>query len=175
MTQKDFILFLQKSCHIERQQCTTLLNTLGRLMADAGVDQIPVTLPGLGTFTSHKHPEYIKEDPVTRQQTLYPPRITYRMQSVEEGTAPNDALARQLSELTQTPLDDVKRFIAGLVEGLLTVMRRGEAVDIKGIGSFRIISSNQGDLQRVAYMPDEQMKEKVNAPFSFFEPVTIHK
>ena len=57
MTQKDFIPYLQKSCHLDRQQCAVLLNAVGRQMASAGVEQIPVTLPGLGTFASHKHPD----------------------------------------------------------------------------------------------------------------------
>ena len=102
MTQKDFTTYLQKSCHLDRQQCAVLLNAVGKLMAQAGVEQIPVTLPGLGTFVSHKHPEYIANDPETGQQTLYPPRITYRMQVEEEGVG-REWLDRQLAESTKTP------------------------------------------------------------------------
>ena len=54
-----------------------------------------IPLPGLGTFVSHKHPEYIANDPETGQQTLYPPRITYRMQVEEEGVG-REWLDRQL-------------------------------------------------------------------------------
>ncbi|MBO4754330.1 MAG: HU family DNA-binding protein [Bacteroidales bacterium] len=172
MTQKDFITYLQKSCHLDRQQCTMLLTALSRLMAKAGVEQIPVTLPGLGTFVSHKHPEYIKEDPATGQQTLYPPRITYRMQ-VEDAETGLDVLEKQLADSTKTPVDEVGHFLAALVKNILTILARGEEVEVKGIGTFRVINSNQGELQRVAYTPDEQMKELVNAPFSFFEPVAI--
>jgi len=172
MTQKDFITYLQKSCHLDRQQCTMLLTALSRLMAKAGVEQIPVTLPGLGTFVSHKHPEYIKEDPSTGQQTLYPPRITYRMQ-VEDAEARLEVLEKQLADSTKTPVDEVGRFLAALVKNILTILARGEEVEVKGIGTFRVINSNQGELQRVAYTPDEQMKELVNAPFNFFEPVAI--
>ena len=60
-------------------------------------------------------------------------------------------------------------------QSILAVLARGEEVEVKGIGTFRTINSNQGEIQRVAYTPDEQMKELVNAPFNFFEPVTINQ
>ena len=174
MTQKDFLAYLQKSCHLDRQQCAMLLNALSRLMAKAGVEQIPVTLPGLGTFTSHKHPEYIKEDPTTGKQTLYPPRITYRMQG-EDKFAKQDWLDKQLAASTKTSVEEVSSFVEALAKSVLLVLSRGEEVDIKGIGTFCVINSNQGEIQRVAYSPDEQMKELVNAPFNCFEPVTINQ
>ncbi len=174
MTQKDFSTYLQKSCHLDRQQCALLLNAVGRQMAKAGVEQIPVTLPGLGTFTSHKHPEYLEEDPATGRQTLYPPRITYRMQGEEEG-AGRDWLDGQLAETTKTPVEEANHFVSSLAKGILTILARGEEVEVKGIGTFRTINSNQGEIQRVAYTPDEQMKELVNAPFNCFEPVTIYQ
>lgn len=173
MTQKDFIVQLQKSCHLENQQCTMLLNALSKLMAKAGVEQVSVTLPGLGTFTSHKHPEYIKENSETGQQTLFPPRITYRMQSVDENV-PQDLLEKLMVESVKTPVDEIHKFLGALVQTILSCLKRGEEVDVKGIGNFRIINSNQGEIQRIAYTPDEQMKQQVNAPFNCFEPVVIH-
>ncbi len=173
MTQKDFLIILQKSCQLEQQQCSMLLNALSRLMANAGVEQVPVTLPGLGTFTSHKHPEYIKEDPETGQQTLYPPRITYRMQSEDEDAQP-DLLEKQLSEHAKTPINETSNFLKALVRNLLLVLDRGEEVEVKGLGTFKVINSNQGEIQRIAYTPDEQMKQLVNAPFNCFEPVVIN-
>jgi len=172
MTQKDFIVSVQKSCHLEHQQCDMLLNALSKLMAKAGVEQIPVTLQGLGTFTSHKHPEYIKEDPETGLQTLYPPRISYRMQSVDNKVQP-DLLSKQLAEIAKTPVEDTRRFLSALVNSILAVLKKGEEVEVKGLGTFRVINSNQGDIQRIAYTPDEQMKQQVNAPFNCFEPVVI--
>ena len=173
MSQKDLFNSLQKSCHIEHQQITMLLNALSRLMAQAGVEQVPVTLPGLGTFTSHKHPEYIKDDPSTGQQTLYPPRITYRMQT-EDLHADHEQLERQLAENAKTTTDESHTFITALVQTILSGLSKGEEVEVKGLGSFRVINSNQGDIQRVAYTPDEQMRQQVNAPFNCFEPVVIN-
>jgi nucleoid DNA-binding protein len=173
MTQKDFLNSVQKSCHLEHQQCTMLLNALSRLMAKAGVEQVPVTLPGLGTFTSHKHPEYIEEDPETGRQTLYPPRISYRMQTEDED-AQRDLLEKQLAENAKTPVDETSSFLAAFVENLLSALDKGEDVEVKGIGTFKVINSNQGEIQRVAYTPDEQMKQLVNAPFNCFQPVVIN-
>ena len=174
MTQKDFISNLQKTCHLDRPQCTMLLSALSRLMASAGVEQIPVTLPGLGTFTSHKHPEYIKEDPETGLQTLYPPRITYRMQP-EDTSVEHGLLERQLAESARTSVPEVGSFLSALVQLVLASLHRGEEVEVKGIGRFQMINSNQGDIQRIAYTPDEEMKQLVNAPFNFFEPVVIRQ
>ncbi len=174
MTQKDFISNLQKTCHLDRPQCTMLLSALSRLMASAGVEQIPVTLPGLGTFTSHKHPEYIKEDPETGLQTLYPPRITYRMQP-EDTSVEHGLLERQLAETARTSAPEVGSFLSALVQMVLASLHRGEEVEVKGIGRFQMINSNQGEIQRIAYTPDEEMKQLVNAPFNFFEPVVIRQ
>lgn len=170
MTHKEFVLGVQKACHIDHQQCTMLLNALCKLMAQAGVEQVPITIQGLGTFTSHKHPEYLQEDPQTGRMTLYPPRITYRMHA-EDIDAPSDALARQLSEKTRTELDQVSSFLTNLTSVVFEGLDHGEEVEVKGLGTFRNIVTHQGELKRVAYTPDQQMRSLVNAPFNCFEPV----
>lgn len=172
MTHKDFIQDVQKLCHLDHQQSMVLLNALGKLMAQAGVEQVPVTLSGLGTFTSHKHPEYIQEDPHTGAQTLYPPRITYRMQA-SDPDATSDIVCRQLSEHTRVELAITERFVQSMVRVITDGLRRDEEVEVKGIGTFRNIFTHQGELQRVAYTPDDQMRTQVNAPFNCFEPVVI--
>ena len=170
MTYKDFLLDLQKSCHQDHQHCTMLLNALCKLMAQAGVEQVPVTLSGLGTFTSRKHPEYLQEDPQSGRMTLYPPRISYRMQT-EDLDTPQDALVKQLSENTHVSVDDARAFLEGVVRVIYDGLNHGEDVEVKGLGVFRNIVTHQGELQRVAYTPDQQMRQQVNAPFNCFEPV----
>lgn len=172
MTHKDFVLDVQKSCHIDHQHCTMLLNALCKLMAQAGVEQVPVTLAGLGTFTSRKHPEYIQEDPQTGRQTLYPPRISYRMQTEEHATA-EGLLEKQLAEHTRTDIEMTSKFVASLVQTIVGALSHGEEVEVKGLGTFRNVVTHQGELQRVAYMPDDLMRNLVNAPFNCFEPVVI--
>ena len=171
MTHKDFINSVQKMCQLDHSQCSMLLNALCRLMSQAGVEQVPVTVPGLGTFTSHKHPEYIQEDPATGQQTLCPPRISYRMQA-EEDAEQAALLERQLAEHAHVPVDESASFISALSQVIYGALDRGEEVEVHGLGTFHVVASHQG-LPRVAYTPDDAMREAVNAPFNCFEPVAI--
>jgi len=181
MTHKDFIYNVQKACQLDASHCSLLLNTLCKVMAQAGVEQIPVVVPGLGKFLSHKHPEYIQEDSQTGLQTLFPPRISYRLYAEEEqivNTEENtfytsDVLAEKLAEQSKVSVEESSRFIAALSDGIIKSINSGEEVEVHGIGSFRIVASRQGELQRIAYTPDEQMRSAVNAPFSCFEPVVI--
>lgn len=170
MTNKDFLLEVHKLCHIESQQCVTMINALCKLMAQAGVEQVPVSLPGLGTFVSHKHPEYMQEDPQTGRMTLYPPRITYRMQSLDPEV-PSDILVHQLAEQTKTSEAECLSLLKAFVEVIFGSLDHGEEVEVKGLGAFRNIVTRQGELQRVAYTPDAQMRTMVNAPFNCFESV----
>lgn len=178
MTHKDLLASLQKVCRRDSQHCSIMLNALCKLMAQAGVEQVPVTLPGLGTFTSHKHPEYIQEDKQSGRQTLYPPRITYRMNPEEETayegtTTQPDLLEQQLAKQSDSSVEEAGVFIKALIDSILSSLDRGESVELHGLGLFQIVSSRQGELQRVAYTPDEQMRQAVNAPFECFEPVPI--
>ena len=52
-----------------------------KLMAEQATEQISVEWEGIGQFVATKHPEYVQEDPDSGLQTMYPPRITYRLQS----------------------------------------------------------------------------------------------
>lgn len=173
MTNKDLLLLVQKLCHVDQTHCSVFLNTLCRLMAQAGVEQVPVTLHGLGTFTSHKHPEYIQEDPSNGRQTLYPPRITYRMQAEEIEESQDNILVQQLADTAKLPQSEATSFVEALVRTIVSKLEEGEEVEVHGLGSFRVVASRQGDIQRTAFTPDEQMKSAVNAPFSCFEPVVI--
>lgn len=172
MTHKDILLEVQKACHIDAHQCSALFEAMSRMMAQAGVEQVPVTIPGLGTFTSHKHPEYIQEDPQTGKQTLFPPRITYRMQTEEEEWTPN-LLAKQLAEHLKMEPEVTRSFISALVNTILNALKRGEEAEVRGLGVFRVIATQQGELTRMAYTPDDQMRQLVNAPFNCFEPMPI--
>lgn len=181
MTHKDFLYSVQKACQLDNTQSSLLLNSLCRLMSQAGVEQVPVTISGLGTFQSHKHPEYIQTDPKTGQQTLFPPRITYRLHleddkeienAVEESKAPV-VLAQQLAEQAKVNEDVASTFLVALSQTIVSKLEEGEEVEVHGLGSFRVVDSRQGEIHRIAYTPDEQMRQAVNAPFACFEPVVI--
>lgn len=81
MTHKDFMAEVQHRCGLDRQTCSALMAAAVKLMAEQATEQIPVEWKGIGQFVATKHPEYVQEDPDTGFQTIYPPRITYRLQS----------------------------------------------------------------------------------------------
>lgn len=178
MNHKEFQSELQKTCHMDHHQCATLLSALQKLMVQAAIDQIPVTVHGLGTFTSHKHPEYIQEDEQTGQQTLFPPRISYRMQGVSTSQHNADAdqgVASELAEYVQMPYEAVAAFLQAMAHIIVSHVDNHEEVEIHGLGTFHRVEAHQAELQRIAFSCDEQMKQQVNAPFSCFEPVVIRE
>lgn len=81
MTHKDFIAEVQRRCGLDRQGCAALMQATVKLMAEQATEQISVEWEGIGQFVATKHPEYVQEDPDSGLQTMYPPRITYRLQS----------------------------------------------------------------------------------------------
>ena len=84
MTHKDFLSEVQRRCGLDRQVCAALMSSAVKLMAEQATEQIDVEWQGIGRFVSTKHPEYVAEDPATGMQMMYPPRITYRLQSEVE-------------------------------------------------------------------------------------------
>lgn len=171
MTNKEFLLEVQKSCHIEMPRCLMLMGSLQKMLGSAAVDQIAVSLAGLGVFTSHKHPEYVQENP-SGIMTLYPPRISYRMQSEQsaEGTPCEELLA----EYAHVEVDEAAAFVAAFVTTVNTHLQAGEKIEVPGIGTFNQVLTHQSDLQHVEFLPCDQMKDLVNAPFVCFEPYEIN-
>lgn len=171
MTKKEFIAEVQKSCHLDMQQCMSLTDNLQKMLGKAAVEQVPVLLSGLGVFVSHKHPEYIQEESSTGIMTLYPPRISYRMCTDEvEGSVSASLL---LSEFSKVSEEIAESFLNGLVATVNQHLAKGEEIQIPGIGVFKNILTHQSDLQHLSYIPDQQLKDLVNTPFSCFEPFVI--
>lgn len=79
ITHKELMNEIQKMARLDRHQTSALLNSLEKILADEAIDQNSVQLDGLGTFISHKHPEYIQDNNQTGEAILYPPRITCRI------------------------------------------------------------------------------------------------
>ena len=162
---------MQKSCHIEMPRCLMLMGCLQKMLGNAAVDQAAVVLSGLGVFTSHKHPEYVQEDPQTGAMTLYPPRITYHFQS--EPSAEGTPCAELLAEYAHVELEEASSFVNGVVKAINEHLNAGEEIEVPGIGAFKNVLTHQSDLKHVDFMPCDQMKELVNAPFACFEPYVI--
>ena len=162
---------MQKSCHIEMPRCLMLMGCLQKMLGNAAVDQAAVVLSGLGVFTSHKHPEYVQEDPQTGAMTLFPPRITYHFQS--EPSAEGTPCAELLAEYAHVELEEASSFVNGVVKAINEHLNAGEEIEVPGIGAFKNVLTHQSDLKHVDFMPCDQMKELVNAPFACFEPYVI--
>ena len=171
MTNKEFLIEVQKSCHMDSSQCVLLLSNLQKVLAKAAVDQSAVALAGLGVFTSHKHPEFVQENPQTGAMTLYPPRITYRMQTEQRDDAVS--VIPLLAEYAKMTIESATDFVEAFVKIINMGLHKGEEVDVAGIGIFSNVKTHNSELQHVSYTPHEQMRELVNAPFSCFEPLVI--
>lgn len=173
MTNKEFLVEVQKSCQLDMPTCLSLMGSLQKMLAKAAVDQVPVYLQGLGVFNSHKHPEYVQENRQTGVMILYPPRITFRMQGGEFEDV--ETGAHLLAEYAKIPEAQANRFIDAIVATIQSQLPSGDEIEVPGIGIFQNIMTHHSDMQHVAYVPSDQMKELVNAPFSCFEPVVIGK
>lgn len=79
MTHKELLTEVQRLSRLDKHEVATLLAAMEKVLADAALDQQQVDLGPLGYFTSHKHPEYVQEDPENGQTLLFPPRITCRI------------------------------------------------------------------------------------------------
>ncbi len=171
MTNKEFLLEVQKSCHIEMPRCLMLMGCLQKMLGNAAVDQIAVVLSGLGVFTSHKHPEYVQENPETGIMTLYPPRITYHLQS--ERSVEGTPCAELLAEYAHVEIDEASSFVDAVVKAVNDHLQRGEEIELPGVGTFKNVVAHHSDLKHIDFLPCDQMKGLVNAPFSCFEAMEI--
>ncbi len=171
MTNKEFILEVQKSCHAEMPRCLMLMGSLQKMLGNAAVDQIAVVLSNLGVFTSHKHPEYVQEDSQTGAMTLYPPRITYHFQS--EQNAEGTPCAALLAEYAHVEQEEASSFVDAVVQTINHHLEAGEEIEVPGIGTFKNVFTHHSELQHVDFQPCDQMKELVNAPFACFESYEI--
>lgn len=81
-------------------------------------------------------------------------------------------LLAQYANVTEA---EASAFVEALLQTVMIRVKQGEPVTIQGLGTFRILDSQQGELRRLAFECDEKLKEAVNAPFSFFEPMVIER
>lgn len=78
-----------------------------------------------------------------------------------------------LSDYAKVSESEASVFVDALVRSIVQHVQKNESVTIQGLGTFVIVETQQGQLRRVAFHPEESLKEAVNAPFSFFEPVVL--
>ena len=171
MNHKELMQELQHHIRLDKQQTATLMTCLERILTDDAVAIREVVWAGMGRFISHKHPEYVEQNATTGETVLYPPRITYRFQA--DRTLEDNGLIEKLATRSGVEAETVFAFLTKLADCIMDALGKGEEVNISGLGSFSIIDVRQGEARRVAYLPDEKMRDAVNAPFSCFEPMVI--
>lgn len=171
MNHKELMQELQHRIRLDKQQTATLMTCLERILTDDAVAIREVVWAGMGRFISHKHPEYVEQNATTGETVLYPPRITYRFQA--DRTLEDNGLIEKLATRSGVEAETVFAFLTKLADCIMDALGKGEEVNISGLGSFSIIDVRQGEARRVAYLPDEKMRDAVNAPFSCFEPMVI--
>lgn len=82
-------------------------------------------------------------------------------------------LKQLLADYAKVSEAEASSFVDAMVQTIVQHVQQNEPVSIQGLGTFVIVEAQQGQLRRVAFQPEESLKEAVNAPFSFFEPVVI--
>lgn len=80
MTHTDFTTALSDKMSMMPARVDSLLQSFGQIMAELGVEQDTVAIPGFGTFKSIYTTEQITTDAASQTRTLIPPaiRLTFR-------------------------------------------------------------------------------------------------
>lgn len=67
--------------------------------------------------------------------------------------------------------DESKEFIKCFFDEIEHALLQGETVTVKGFGQFRITGDSAG--RTVEFIPDSEIADEINAPFSQFEPTEV--
>ena len=100
----------------------------------------------------------------------------------------NSDLAKVLMEKHELDKADAERFVALMFDILNNGLRQDKLVKIKGLGTFKVISVssrksvdvNTGKpiiiegRDKISFTPDNNLRDKVNAPFAQFDTVVIN-
>lgn len=79
-------------------------------------------------------------------------------------------LAGIIAAKSATDREEAEKFAKTFFELIADTLVKGESVRIKGLGTF----APSGDAENpVAFMPDQELADTVNAPFALFEPEIV--
>lgn len=67
--------------------------------------------------------------------------------------------------------EEAADFIHALTDTIIDGLMSAACVTVKGVGEFRVVDT--GAEKTVAYLPDTELAQDVNSPFSLFEPVNL--
>ncbi|MDO4497286.1 MAG: HU family DNA-binding protein, partial [Bacteroidales bacterium] len=85
-------------------------------------------------------------------------------------TINTDQLKKILAQYAKVSDNEASAFVDAFIQTILTHAKHEEVV-IQGLGTFYVAENVHN--KRLAFRPDEKLKEAINAPFAFFEPVVV--
>jgi nucleoid DNA-binding protein len=192
MDSKRFVVELQKRSGLDRGRLKELLRALRDIIRLRAIGQEQVVIAGLGRFEGHKRMEFEYDDRTTGETLLYPPHIGVRfvadadllssdadaslynnVSPADGADEPNARLKRQIAEAASTEPLFASLTLDALLAVVTEAVRRGEEVEVTGIGTFRVVNTERGARRRVVCTIDPALRDDVNAPFAGFEPVVI--
>lgn len=80
---------------------------------------------------------------------------------------PIKSLSEQVASRVNIEVPDAQGAIKSIFSLIAEVLKEGKSVTINGLGTF---SPDVNPLEPVAFIPDAELAEELNAPFSMFEP-----
>ena len=82
-------------------------------------------------------------------------------------------LSSLLAENACISEEEASLFLESFSSVVGQALRKGEEVEVLGLGKFVVIDTQQSQMRRVALMLSDVMKNEINSPFAFFEPCVI--
>jgi len=90
-------------------------------------------------------------------------------------TIDTNTLSQILAAYAGVTEEEASKFLEAFATVIAEKVKKGEDVEVQGLGNFSLIDTEHEDLRRVALLLSDQIKAEVNAPFSFLEPYVISK
>lgn len=83
---------------------------------------------------------------------------------------PLRVLAQQMAQASGLSENECQEFVKILFQNVSDELYRGNEIVVDGVGTFSIDASN---IEPVRFEVDSELASELNAPFSFFQPVTL--
>ena len=175
MTQDELINLLAEKEGVSPSVTGLMVKTVAECIADNCRRMDAVAIPGFGTFQPQKSDERIVVDK-SGARTLLPPEISLLFRSsvlLRKKTfrmnekIPIKVLSEQVASRVNIESSDAQDAIKSIFALIADVLKEGKSVTINGLGTF---SPDVNPLEPVAFMPDPELADELNAPFSMFEP-----
>lgn len=82
-------------------------------------------------------------------------------------------LITRLARTAQVDNNTARRFLSTFFDTVAKQLAKGEAVEIKGIGTFRPVDNTDRAERSIAFIPDAKLAAELNSPFEMFSAVEL--